>query len=268
MKPTRILLLLLLSVTLLTGAASDALAFYHPGTGRWISKDPIGEQGGLNLYGMVNNNPVNFWDLLGLELPAEFKCCKIVRMTADFTSAKEPVKYKVSSDGVWNNPTGRTFNGTLYVQCKSGKTWTASIQTGGMRTSNSTVVGPSAEDPVGDDSATPAGNSTIQTTKGGKGYPINMGGTSRGDITMHYADYSGSHGCPTLTNQDEFNQLVELMKYNHDTLKQNQVDITIQYTGTDQPKGSRGNHRNDPQNYIRGAVPANSGIPSNPGGPR
>jgi RHS repeat-associated protein len=28
--------------------------YYNPGTGRWLSRDPIGEKGGLNLYGFVN----------------------------------------------------------------------------------------------------------------------------------------------------------------------------------------------------------------------
>jgi len=31
----------------------------------WPSRDPIGERGGENLYGMVNNNPINNSDLLG-----------------------------------------------------------------------------------------------------------------------------------------------------------------------------------------------------------
>jgi hypothetical protein len=36
------------------------------GQSKWPSRDPIGERGGLNLYGMVGNDPVNFWDYLGL----------------------------------------------------------------------------------------------------------------------------------------------------------------------------------------------------------
>ena len=32
-----------------------------------MSHDPIGERGGVNLYGMVNNDPVGKWDYLGLE---------------------------------------------------------------------------------------------------------------------------------------------------------------------------------------------------------
>ena len=39
--------------------------YYSPSLGRWISRDPIDEQGGLNLYAFVNNDPVNKWDLYG-----------------------------------------------------------------------------------------------------------------------------------------------------------------------------------------------------------
>ena len=38
---------------------------YDPALGRWLSRDPIGERGGMNLYGFVGNNGVNRWDLLG-----------------------------------------------------------------------------------------------------------------------------------------------------------------------------------------------------------
>ena len=40
--------------------------FYSPALGRWINRDPIGEMGGVNLYQMVGNNPVNFFDPTGL----------------------------------------------------------------------------------------------------------------------------------------------------------------------------------------------------------
>ena len=35
---------------------------YDPVTGRWLSRDPIGESGGINLYGYVSNNPINYVD--------------------------------------------------------------------------------------------------------------------------------------------------------------------------------------------------------------
>jgi RHS repeat-associated protein len=39
--------------------------YYNASTGRWLSRDPIGERGGKNLYGFVANNPVNQIDILG-----------------------------------------------------------------------------------------------------------------------------------------------------------------------------------------------------------
>lgn len=42
--------------------------YYDPVTGRWPSRDPIGERGGLNLYGFVGNDGVNGWDYLGLAI--------------------------------------------------------------------------------------------------------------------------------------------------------------------------------------------------------
>jgi hypothetical protein len=32
----------------------------------WLNRDPIGEAGGLNLYGYVGNNPISWYDELGL----------------------------------------------------------------------------------------------------------------------------------------------------------------------------------------------------------
>jgi RHS repeat-associated protein len=40
--------------------------YYDPTTGRWPSRDPIEEQGGLNLYGFIGNDGFNWVDFLGL----------------------------------------------------------------------------------------------------------------------------------------------------------------------------------------------------------
>ena len=39
---------------------------YNPTIGRWLGRDPIGEDGGLNLYRYVSNDPTGRTDLLGL----------------------------------------------------------------------------------------------------------------------------------------------------------------------------------------------------------
>lgn len=51
--------------------------FYDPGTGRWPSRDPIGEDGGLNLYGMAFNDPIDFFDVLGRNVKVFFDCTLI-----------------------------------------------------------------------------------------------------------------------------------------------------------------------------------------------
>ena len=44
--------------------------YYVPELGRWLSRDPIAEKGGLNLYGFVKNRPVGLIDPLGKALYA------------------------------------------------------------------------------------------------------------------------------------------------------------------------------------------------------
>ena len=41
--------------------------FYNPSTGRWLSRDPIFERGGLNLYGMTGNDPISKIDFNGTD---------------------------------------------------------------------------------------------------------------------------------------------------------------------------------------------------------
>ncbi len=46
--------------------AQSATAFYDANLGRWINRDPIEEEGGINLHAFVSNNPVSAIDLFGL----------------------------------------------------------------------------------------------------------------------------------------------------------------------------------------------------------
>ena len=50
-----------------TGLYYYGYRFYDPATGRWPSRDPIEERGGINLYGFVGNDGTNYFDVLGLD---------------------------------------------------------------------------------------------------------------------------------------------------------------------------------------------------------
>ena len=58
-----------------SGLSLTLYRVYDPELGRWLSRDPIGERGGANLYAYVGNGPIGATDPLGLDaglyIPAE-----------------------------------------------------------------------------------------------------------------------------------------------------------------------------------------------------
>jgi hypothetical protein len=77
MKNLKFILLTLVHLVFL---ANSAQAHYDPNVGRWLSRDPIAERGGVNLYGMIGNDSVNHTDNLGLEKSPDVKVsnCTII----------------------------------------------------------------------------------------------------------------------------------------------------------------------------------------------
>lgn len=67
MKNLKFILLALVHLVFLTNSAK---AHYDPNIGRWLSRDPIMENGGINLYGMCDNNLISRYDLMGA-MPVE-----------------------------------------------------------------------------------------------------------------------------------------------------------------------------------------------------
>jgi RHS repeat-associated protein len=49
-----------------TGLHYNRHRYYDPKCGRFVSKDPVGLRGGINLFAYVNNSPVQWVDPLGL----------------------------------------------------------------------------------------------------------------------------------------------------------------------------------------------------------
>ncbi|MFV8859511.1 RHS repeat domain-containing protein, partial [Serratia fonticola] len=68
--------------------------YYDPGIGRYLTADPVKLDGGLNQYGYVDNNPVNWVDPLGL-----FKESSTGHSERAVKSAEPPLPMPVSSMG-------------------------------------------------------------------------------------------------------------------------------------------------------------------------
>ena len=51
-----------------TGTHYNYFRDYDPAIGKYKQADPIGQRGGFNLYRYVKNNPINFIDILGLQV--------------------------------------------------------------------------------------------------------------------------------------------------------------------------------------------------------
>ena len=100
--------------------------YYHTNLGRWISRDPIGEEGGLNLYGFVSNSPICLFDVVGLS--------HLSAVTVD--RKKSECSKNVSGQDailIYWQVTGAKSNGVIVqtisqigtvTECKSGKTYT------------------------------------------------------------------------------------------------------------------------------------------------
>jgi hypothetical protein len=79
-----------LALWLLT--VQSAHCYYNPTTGRWISRDPVAEKGGMNTSSFVANDPVAKVDLLGLTgSGAGCLCCECaVAMVVEEVITQEP----------------------------------------------------------------------------------------------------------------------------------------------------------------------------------
>ncbi len=89
-----------------TGLHYNFHRYYDSSTGRYIRADPIGSEGGINLFAYVHNNPVNFFDLWGL-YPGQ--------------QPPPPPGYNPDTWGARINPNGKWE----VIDPKTGKRWVA-----------------------------------------------------------------------------------------------------------------------------------------------
>jgi RHS repeat-associated protein len=92
-----------------TGLHYNYFRYYNPQTGRYITPDPIGLEGGMNLFVYVQNNPINAIDPEGLlgKIPKTKKCTDLLKKYDKLWAeckklhpppCKDPEKPKDSSD--------------------------------------------------------------------------------------------------------------------------------------------------------------------------
>jgi RHS repeat-associated protein len=74
--------------------------FYDPNLQRWLNRDPIDEEGGINLYEFVRNDPLKFADLWGLKPGDKFDTSEDAAKDA-CNYIHEPTKKKNKEHGGW-----------------------------------------------------------------------------------------------------------------------------------------------------------------------
>ena len=76
-----------------TGLVNFRMRWYDSVTGRWLSKDPIGLNGGLNLYAFCNGDPVNYLDADGTLLVPFLMNSLVAAGIAAIAAVAMPVLY-------------------------------------------------------------------------------------------------------------------------------------------------------------------------------
>jgi RHS repeat-associated protein len=163
--------------------------YFDPMTGRWLSRDPIEENGGENLNGFLQNDPINWIDLLGLK--AELICnrCKksgVMRCkTVENGKASDPF---TTNDDVNDN---QIDEGTYDLKPKEENQMNTLNRGQGMIADDNwngyTMNGPGGADyPVGTPAITGRGCRPGQVRRGGNDrYRVHGSGHSKGCIATN-----------------------------------------------------------------------------------
>ena len=115
-----------------TGLCYYGYRYYSPGMGRWLSKDPAWEEGGFNLYGMVNNDPITYVDILGLA--PSYGCCdakKRAEGAKKLNDSYKKAKDKDDAGKLINDDSGRSceiVNGTVRAQLDISTCWECHLE--------------------------------------------------------------------------------------------------------------------------------------------
>jgi RHS repeat-associated protein len=107
--------------------------FYDPVDGRWLNRDPLAEDGGLNLFKILSNDLQQSYDYLGLTAPeGDYPCAKgcdrktinkaIAIMSKRAAKATvDEIKLAPAAVRINTGTTGREYGGRICCNTKTGK---------------------------------------------------------------------------------------------------------------------------------------------------
>ena len=127
--------------------------YYDSKFGRWLSRDPIEEKGGINLYSFLTNNPVNQWDHLGCfnnDMPFNF-LTPVGRIQIGYAEAATRInKEHFIPFGVFSGDITYTFffiDHTFSINTKGCKQYCISLSSSLVGISVGIATSPSPETP-------------------------------------------------------------------------------------------------------------------------
>ena len=110
-----------------TGLLSYTYRHYSPRLKKWINKDPIAEQGGINLYVFSNNMPNIYYDKLGNKPVSQDKHANLKKICKGYTVGSKSAKCCRKEKWVTDTYPGKaenicgwfidTYNGSKKVAC-------------------------------------------------------------------------------------------------------------------------------------------------------
>jgi RHS repeat-associated protein len=124
--------------------------FLNPTTGRWLNRDRYGENGGLNLYGFVYNNPKGFVDSLGLyEIDVHFYLTYWLASKIPCFTGAEATQIANADQGTDENPNTRPGLGLTAKQREQNRKYHALHPLGDGQNYLGELWGDATERPIG-----------------------------------------------------------------------------------------------------------------------